>query len=439
METAPREPVRLEPRRSESAAALSTEPVTAIDDDRLATQRIRRLDGRHLTLLTDLPSSEPVNTLVDVFDAAYPLWCEYFQVEADTEWRMFGCVMNDRQRFERAGLLPDTVRQFREGYSQGHWLWLYDQPNDYYRRHLLLHEGTHGFMATRLGGMGPHWYMEGMAELLGTHRWKDGVLRLGYFPADRSDVPMLGRIKLVQEAVADDRLRTLDDVLNIGPSRVVSNEPYAWCWSLCTLLNAHPRYRDTFRTLGREVTSDAFNERVHALFGERMDQLAVEWPAFAASLEHAADVEATALDFTPGEPLAATTEVTVDAARGWQNTGLHVEAGQPLRFEASGRYQIAATDQPWMCEPGGVTIRYYAGRPLGVLLAAVIPDDLADAARQPPREGDLLMPLVVGLGREWTPGRSGTLQLRVNDSAGELADNAGELKVKIGVRASAAD
>ena len=46
-------------------------------------------------------------------------------------------------------------------------LWLHDQPTAYYRRHLLLHEGTHVFMASFLGGCGPGWYMEGTAELFG--------------------------------------------------------------------------------------------------------------------------------------------------------------------------------------------------------------------------------------------------------------------------------
>ena len=52
----------------------------------------------------------------------------------------------------------------------GREFWLFDQPTDYYVRHLLLHEGTHVFMVSFLGGCGPGWYMEGTAELLGTHR-----------------------------------------------------------------------------------------------------------------------------------------------------------------------------------------------------------------------------------------------------------------------------
>ena len=39
------------------------------------------------------------------------------------------------------------------GVTLGSDMWLHDQPTDYYRRHLLLHEGTHAFMIAFLGGI----------------------------------------------------------------------------------------------------------------------------------------------------------------------------------------------------------------------------------------------------------------------------------------------
>ena len=71
---------------------------------------------------------------------------------------------------------------------------------------------------------------------------------------------------------------------------------------------------------------------------------------------------------------AGTPSVTVAADRGWQNSGLRLEAGVSYRLTAAGRYQVAKTTKVWWCEPGGVSIRYYRGRPLGILLAAVRPD-----------------------------------------------------------------
>ena len=85
-----------------------------------------------------------------------------------------------------------------------------------------------------------------------------------------------------------------------------------------------------------------------------------------------------------------------------------------------------AKDPKWQCEPGGVSIRYYQGRPLGILLAAVRPD------HPPPDSASaLLHPTVIGLGATLSPTETGTLFLKINHSAGELDDNAGELKVEV--------
>ena len=60
-------------------------------------------------------------------------------------------------------------------------------------------------MNTVMGGCGPPWYMEGMAEYLATHRWHDGRLTLGYMPPNRDEVPQWGRIRIIQDAVAQHR------------------------------------------------------------------------------------------------------------------------------------------------------------------------------------------------------------------------------------------
>ncbi|HEY1785179.1 MAG TPA: hypothetical protein VGG30_06495, partial [Pirellulales bacterium] len=96
------------------------------------------------------------------------------------------------------------------------------------------------------------------------------------------------------------------------------------------------------------------------------------------------------------------------------------------RLTATGRYQVADKPRVWWCEPGGVTIDYYHGQPLGVLLAAVRPDEV-DSKRGSP----LIKPRVIGLNATLKPTESGTLYLRVNDSAGKLADNAGTLTVVV--------
>ena len=49
---------------------------------------IRKLEGKHITLYTDLPAAREVDELPRVFDAAVPLWCDYFGDRAGESGRM---------------------------------------------------------------------------------------------------------------------------------------------------------------------------------------------------------------------------------------------------------------------------------------------------------------------------------------------------------------
>jgi hypothetical protein len=403
-------------------------PNVVVDEARTAAAGIRKLAGKHLTLYTDLPSLKEIDELPQVFDLAVPQWCDYFHADPAglSDWRITAFLIKDERPFTSAGLLPAVLPQKHTGYSSGHQFWLYEQPTDYYRRHLFLHEGTHGFMQTVLGGMGPPWYAEGMAELMGTHRWKDGRLELGYLPVSRDEVPYWGRVKIVDDDLNAHRGKTLQAVLDYGPTAHRENGPYGWCWAAAIFLDRHPRYRKRFHELIPLVRQRDFNQRFHALFAADWDQLCEEWQVFVVNLEYGYDVPRMAIDFLPGRPLPPSgARVTVAADRGWQSSGIRLEAGRSYRLRASGRYQVANQPRTWWCEPGGVTIRYYHGQPLGILLAAVHPD--------PPCPGSspLIRPLVVGLGATLTPQQAGTLYLRINHSAAELDDNAGSLAVEI--------
>lgn len=330
-------------------------------------------------------------------------------------------------RFEKLGLLPKDLPPFEHGFCRNFEFWLFEQASPYYRRHLVLHEGTHGFMMTLMGACGPPWYMEGIAELLATHRWKDGVLTMGYMPQTKDEVPMWGRVKIVKDDYAAQRAQQLDFVLDYKPSQYAQTEPYAWCWAAATLLDRHPRYQERFREMGRFVTDPDFNERFRKLIGADWPDLCEQWQVFVAGLEYGDDVPAAAIRRAPGEPLPAEGKrVTVDAAAGWQSSGVRLEAHTTYRISAQGRYQVANTPQVWWCEPGGVSIRYYQGKPLGMLLAAVHVDPPGEA-----KISNLIQPVAVGLETTLTPDQSGTLYLRINDSAAELSDNAGTLAVEI--------
>ncbi len=430
----------VDPAETVDLGAVETGPVgVQVDEARAAAAGIRKVSGRRLTLFTDLPPSREVDVLPEVFEQAFPQWCDYFGIDpADhPDWSVTGFLMEEKGRFQQAGLFPEALPPFEHGFSWNYDLWVYEQPSDYYRRHLLLHEGTHSFMNTLLGGCGAPWYMEGIAELLSTHRWHDGRLTLNYLPATREEVPLWGRIGFIQDAFAAHRAIPVEWLIEYDPKIHPANEAYAWCWAAAALMDRHPRYRDRFRQLRRFVreTKSEFSDRFRRLIGDQWNELSEQWQVFVGELEYGHDIPKTVVDFTPGQPLpAAGASVEVAADRGWQNSGLRLEAGVAYQVRASGRYQVAGQPRIWWCEPGGVSIRYYKGRPLGIVLAAVRPE--------PPPAGEpsaLLHPVAVGPGTTLTPKHSGTLFLRINDSAAELEDNAGTLVVHVTKAAASSD
>lgn len=400
-----------------------------IDEARAAAEGIRKLSGKHITIYTDIPSVVEVDQLPAVFDQAVPQWCAYFgqQPEKLAAWHTTAFIMRQKQPFTQAGLLPPDLPDFAHGYARNYEIWLYDQPSDYYRRHLLLHEGTHVFMNTRLGSCGPPWYMEGVAELLSTHLWREGKLTLGWMPTDRDEVPQWGRIKLIKEAVASGRAKRLREVVDFPAAMYLDNISYAWSWAAAYLLDQHPAYQPRFRTLYKYLAEEDLSALLLKLFGAEWDALEEQWQLFTVGIEYGYDIQRNAFDFSPGKPLPTEgAVVTVAADRGWQNTGLRLEAGGSYRLRAWGRYQVAQRGGIWWSEPNGVSIRYYQGRPLGVLLAAVRPDKLP-----PDGTSALLEPVAIGLQYVVRPEQSGTLFLKINDSPAELHDNAGQLQVEV--------
>ncbi|HTU26929.1 MAG TPA: hypothetical protein VMF30_16095 [Pirellulales bacterium] len=410
-----------------TAFSSAAQPAAALEPG------FRQLEGRHLTLITDAPAKEDLSELTKTFDAAFPLWCQYFGLDADklADWHVTGYLMKSREHFQEAGYWQADLPPFPNGYSAGKQFWLYDQASPYYRSHLLLHEGVHSFMFMHLGQGGPTWYMEGMAELLATHHWHDGRLTVGWFPTSSGEVQQLGRIEIIQNALAAGRPHSVADVLALHGATAVGNDGYGWAWGLAALLDGHPRYRQRFRTLGSLLRSGDFEPQFRRLFADDWDRLTAEWQAYVAAVDYGFDFDRMAIDFRPGQPLAAGEgRATIDVDHGWQSSGLRLEAGKTYELTARGRYRIVAEPTTWWCEPGGVTIRYYRGRPLGVLLGAVAADPPAtgNAADATPIDS-WANPNMIGLHATVAPAETGTLYLRVNEPPGELADDAGSLEL----------
>ncbi len=404
-------------------------PPRPINEALAAARGIRPLRGQYITLYTDLPADPEVESLPEVFDQAYSQWCAFFGIprQLDPPWRINAFVMGQRQAFRDTGLLPDDLPPFEHGYARGLELWMDDQPSAYYRRHLLLHEGTHAFMHSLIYRQHPPlWYNEGIAEWMATHRWEQGRLQLSYFPQSRGEVPYWGRIKLLRDAYRQDRAMHLQELLANGPRNDTRNELYAWSWAACTFLGDHPRYRDRFAQLHTLVDDPLFNRAVFQRYDPDARQLYDEWQVFLAELDYGYDLARMAIDFRPGVALPSEgAEVVVAADRGWQSSGYRLEAGRMYEVTASGRVRLRDEPQAWWSQADGVSIQYYQGFPIGMLLAAVRPDD-SGYNRSP-----FLNPAPLGAHIRDRAASSGTLYLRINDAPNQLADNAGTLTVRI--------
>ncbi len=403
-----------------------------INDAKAAAAGIRKLTGKHITIYTDVPAAEDVDELPRVFDLAIAPWCQYFGVEEAqlASWKVVGYLLKDQQRFAGAGLYPNNLPDFTNGFQRGSEFWWFDQPSPYYRRHLMLHEGTHAFMTRHLRGAGPPWYMEGTAELLGTHQWSEGKLTLGYNPASKEEVPFWGRVKIIRDEYAAQRGMLLTDIMKYDAHAHLKNEPYGWCWGAAAFFDSHPLTRKAFRELPKSASDRSidFSRKFHEQLQADWPAILEDWQLFILNCDYGYDfarssvvrkAEVTAI------PAAGAT-VTVAADRGWQSTGLKVEAGKTYSLSATGRYQVAQKPKPWPCEPGGVTIHYHQNWPLGMLIASV-----GDVENPTQPVTPLSRFSTVGTATELGPDSSGTLYLCINEASSGLADNQGSLSVKI--------
>ncbi len=415
--------------RSQVSPELLFESAKKKESELVGTQ-LRVIRGRHLHLITDLPSSKEIDRLPQLFDAAVPLWAEYFRLEDKTvgDWKMLGVLIGDPKNFASTTLL-NRVPKLPHGFSVGNWLWICEQESDYYRRHLLLHEGVHGFMNHFFGFCGPNWYMEGLAELLGTHSWdeKTKTLTLPYFPEHRDIVPLWGRIRILNDLRNKNQSRNIESVLTMSFDGADNTPSYAWSWALAAFLNGHPLYGDLLCDAVVDVSlphaefTRRFRSKLEAIQSGRVH---VDWNDFLDRLEYGYDFQRNVIkDLTPGKPLKdAAPEITIQVDQGWQNAGILVEKGKKYRFQAEGRFQLAQEGRKiWWSESGGVTIRYYQGRPLGLLLGAVLSG----------QKGGKFDLFPIGDATTWTAPESGTLFFRINDTPSELQDNSGTVVVKI--------
>ena len=418
------------------------EAVTALTE-RAVRAGLRVLTGERLVLATDRPArdGDGIAELPGIFDQAFDAWCRHYRLDPERlgAWRAFGCLIVDRERFRDAGLLPDDVPAFVNGFCDRHRLWLADQSNPAYRRHLLLHEGVHAFTITVRDLAAPAWYMEGIAEHLATHRleYDDGAPRFIPTPVpDRpGDAEQFGRIEALRSLRAAGSSPALADVFaqSHGDHRALA--AYAASWAAVTLLALHPAHAAPFAMLEQGPLGPDMNARLAALPGWDAARASRDFDAFTEEVDYGYDVPRMAIDWSPGRPLTGRQEIDVDASTGWRNTGLALEAGRTYTMETSGRYRIGTlADTPpgrttvLESEADGISLRWYRGRMVGRLLIAQW-NDAPAAGRRPGFDV-----LAEGAATEVQAIVDGPLYVRINEAPRALADNVGGISLRIAPR-----
>jgi hypothetical protein len=403
------------------------------DDARLKELGIASFESKRLKLYTDV-SAEKVQTVLPAVDAAYDALVDYFGPlppnPERTEFQVTGYLMADKALFRRAGLLPEDLPPFLNGRHQDQEFWVNEQETDYYRRHLVIHETTHCFMFAVPGVHIPSWYMEGMAELFGTHRI-DGRGRYEFrvMPDRPERFEGLGRIPIVRTEIAHGRWKSLEDLRELTPKEFVNNTAYAWSWAACALLDGHRRYSKRFRELGKHLLGREFESNQRRLYSADLPDLRTEWALFTHQLQFGYDLARATIDFEPGKPLhpgEASPDLSVVADRGWQSSGTAVQQGHKYEIVATGEVTLAKDPKPWISQPQGISIVYSEAHPIGTLLAAVRGEPSGARADE-----TMLKEIVVGRSTTFVAATTGTLYFRINDLWGSLADNSGHYRVVV--------
>lgn len=400
-------------------------PPLEIDEDLVTACAIKRIESKYVVIYTDIRDRAEIDELGKVFDLGILELCEYFEVDPDRleGWQLNAFVIEDKIKFENANLFPEDLPEFPAGYNYGHHMWVYLQPGNYYTRHLLLHEGTHAFMQWNLGGSGPPWYSEGIAEMLGVHRWSKGQLELNYRLRSKEEAEYWGRVKIIKKDVAAGDTLTLEQIFQIENIAFQNVRSYAWAWAACKFLSQHPLSKAQFNNLPERASDSSgdFNRALFRAVKNDWDQLQSDWQLFINEMEYGIQVgQLSIFDAVAGDNDST---FSIDSTRGWQKTEFTVQQGKTYTIKARGRYQIANREQPWPCEPGGITIEYYRGHPLGMLMAGSIsgPDGIDGLIKQQP----------IGLEGKFVAERDGVICFRVNESPAHLDDNSGSLVISI--------
>lgn len=410
------------------------DPVVRVERN---AQGLYQLESPRLTLISDIPLDEELKSWPRLIEQSLEQWQQYHGVEAGRMkgWHIKAFLIGDRPRLTELGVL-DGLPDFEEGYQYGDLIYLREQPTVYYRRHLLLHEATHWIMWKLYGGGGPSWFMEGMADMHGTHYLNNGELKIGVIPRSIDQVARWGRLRMIDETLNRDQAPSMTEIFAYGNAREDHGVRYSWSWAATVFYTNHPKYGPMLKELYKKGID--YSDSLTRSFREELDKewksVQVDWNGFISDLDFGYDLDRSRVvhfngplkPLVPSEPYG----FSLATDRGWQSTGVSVDANRPVQISCSGDFQIKRTlsskEMEWRTGPNGITYQFYRGNPLGCVIACIVsPDD--------PETTKRWSTLRVGSGGTIVPKKSGELFLKVNESSSGLWDNEGKVSAEISV------
>lgn len=260
------------------------------------------------------------------------------------------------------------------------------------------HEAVHAYCSQTFGTCGPVWYSEGMAEI--GQYWREGELGVNAHPI---------AIKYLRNAPP----KKLTDIVSPLQFTGDSWQNYSWRWALCHLLANNPNYADRFLPLGKGLLAEQ-PVTFETTYGPMAKEITFEYLFFLQHLEKGYRVDLCSWDwnreFRPLRTKARTISARVEARRGWQPSGLTLDAGSEYKYTATGKWKTAksaASTGPDGDERG-------SGRMMGIVM----------------HDFELSQPFELGKGGTFIAPSSGDLYLRCQDKWVELADNSGKMSIK---------
>lgn len=355
-----------------------------VDETKMKSLGIRKIEGGRVALYTDMPKSKDVDEIPSALDSTIPLLCDFFHVDASAyeDWRVQAFLMKDSNLFIRLGVLDGPPR-FLHGYSDRDRIFAKVHGEPYYNRFLLTHELVHTFMHDLFGDLRPRWFSEGAAEYLALHKFEpNGDLRIGLIPEAEEDTPGFARLRIVKEAIKNNQAQTLLSILRFEPRDFVNDTTYAWSWAFVIFLYNSPKYSEIAALLPYWMTTVDPNRLFIDAIGERWGELENDWAAFLYDIDFGYDFESSSI--APSGEMLSTDAldleqgvvVEVDTTRGWQGTGVAIEKGKTYRLTVGGRFDfyLPIVDRTMKFEGTGASVQYYNDSPVGRVQAVVAPE-----------------------------------------------------------------